>query len=76
MKYFEGTENEEIARILGDKGTLGKYLGLRKGFGKQILSQVGNYEEVYNHTMKKVGVSRGLNKIWTKGGLLYTPPMR
>ena len=76
VNSFGSTKNEEISRILGDKGELGKYLGLRKDFGKQILSQVGNYEEVYNRTMAKTGLPRGINTLWTKGGLLYVPPFR
>ena len=73
---FKNTKNGEIKRILGHEGDLGKFLGLRKDFGYQILSQVGNYEEVYNKTMAKTGLPRGLNVLWTKGGLLYVPPFR
>ena len=73
---FKSSKNGEIKRILGHEGDLGKFLGLRKDFGYQILKQVGNFEEVYNRTMAKTGLPRGLNVLWTKGGLLYVPPFR
>ena len=73
---FKSSKNGEIKRILGHEGDLGKFLGLRKDFGYQILSQVGNFEEVYKKTMAKTGLPRGLNVLWTKGGLLYVPPFR
>ncbi len=73
---FKNSKNGEIKRILGHEGNLGKFLGLRKDFGYQILSQVGNYEEIYNKTMAHTGLPRGLNELWTKGGLLYVPPFR
>ena len=76
INSFKNSKNGEIKRILGHEGNLGKFLGLRKDFGYQILSQVGNYEEIYNKTMAHTGLPRGLNELWTKGGLLYVPPFR
>ena len=73
---FKSSKNGEIKRILGYEGQLGKFLGLSKDFGYQILKQIGNYEEVYNKTVAKTGLPRGLNVLWTKGGLLYVPPFR
>ena len=76
VNSFSNTKDKEIKRILGMEGELGQYLGIRKDFGKQILSQVGNFEEIYNKTLAKVGLPRGVNQQWSKGGLLYAPPFR
>ena len=73
---FKSSKNQEILRIMGSEGKLGEFLGIRKDFGYQIIKQVGNYEEIYNRTLKKVGMKRGVNVQWTKGGLLYAPPFR
>ncbi|MGB1360797.1 MAG: amino acid ABC transporter substrate-binding protein [Alphaproteobacteria bacterium] len=73
---FKNSKNQEILRMLGHEGDLGKFLGLRKDFGYQVIKTIGNYGEVYNRTMKLTGLPRGVNQPWTKGGLLYVPPLR
>ena len=45
----------------------------------RILKQVGNYGEVFDRnvgTGSKLGISRGINRLWTKGGIQYAPPIR
>ncbi len=76
VNSFGSTKNQEISRLLGKTGELGKFLGIRKDFGYQILKQVGNYAEVYERTMALTGLPRGVNTQWTQGGLLYAPPFR
>jgi len=54
-------------------------LGLPDGWAYQIIKQVGNYEEIYNRTVgpsTPLGLARGVNDLWTAGGLLYAPPYR
>jgi general L-amino acid transport system substrate-binding protein len=54
-------------------------LDLPLDFAYQVVKQVGNYEEIYNRTLGPdtiVGLPRGVNSIWTDGGLLYAPPYR
>jgi general L-amino acid transport system substrate-binding protein len=54
-------------------------LDLPDGWVYQIIKQVGNYEEIYNRTVgpsTPLGLVRGLNDLWTAGGLLYAPPYR
>ncbi len=54
-------------------------LGLGKDWAYQIVKQVGNYGESYEANLgpaTKMGIPRGLNNLWTKGGLQYAPPVR
>ncbi len=74
-----GTENPEINRMLGTEGDLGGMLGLEADWAANIISQVGNYGEVFDSNIgaaTPIGLARGLNAQWTDGGLLYAPPFR
>ena len=54
-------------------------LGLTKDWVVRIVRQVGNYGEVFERnvgTGSKLGISRGINRLWTKGGIQYAPPVR
>jgi general L-amino acid transport system substrate-binding protein len=69
----------EIKRLLGAEGNYGEQLGLTKDWVVRIVKQVGNYGEVYDRnvgTGSRLGISRGLNRLWTKGGIQYAPPIR
>jgi general L-amino acid transport system substrate-binding protein len=69
----------EIKRLVGAEGNYGEQLGLTKDWVVRIVKQVGNYGEVYDRnvgTGSKLGISRGLNQLWTKGGIQYAPPIR
>ena len=69
----------EIRRLLGVEGNFGEQLGLTKDWVVRIVKQVGNYGEVFERnvgTGSKLGISRGLNRLWTKGGIQYAPPVR
>ena len=68
--------NPDVRRLLGVEGDLGKALGLDNGWAHAIIKQVGNYGEVWDRTIARLGIPRGLNRLWTKGGLLYAPPLR
>ena len=77
--YARGTNNPEINRILGTEGNLGRMLGLNKYWAKDIIMSQGNYGEIFEGTIGSktpIGLSRGLNAQWTRGGLLYSPPFR
>ncbi len=75
-----GTRNPEINRLLGTEELQGREaLGLSKDWAVNIISQVGNYGEVFEaHLGKKtpIGLARGLNAQWKDGGLMYSPPFR
>jgi general L-amino acid transport system substrate-binding protein len=69
----------EIRRLLGVEGNFGEQLGLTKDWVVRIVKQVGNYGESFERnvgTGSKLGISRGLNRLWTKGGIQYAPPVR
>jgi general L-amino acid transport system substrate-binding protein len=71
-----------IKRLLGvqpDVGTLASALGLEDGWVVNVISAVGNYEEIYNRSLgpdTALNLERGPNQLWTEGGLLYAPPYR
>src|SRR4249920_3087273 len=73
------SENPTIKRILGVTPGMGKALGVDEKWVYNIIKQVGNYGESFD---KHVGpesplkIDRGLNKLWTQGGLQYAPPIR
>jgi len=70
------SSNPGIQRLLGVSGELGKQLGLDNAWAANILRQVGNYGETYERNIKPLGLERGVNELWTKGGLIYAPPVR
>ena len=73
------SSNPEVLRLLGVEGKQGEQLGVGADWAYNIVTQVGNYGEVYE---RHVGIKtplmleRGLNQLWSKGGLLYAPPFR
>jgi general L-amino acid transport system substrate-binding protein len=73
------TKQPEIRRLLGLEGTYGEQLGLTRDWIVRIVRHVGNYGEVFDRNVgsaSKLGISRGLNRLWTKGGIQYAPPIR
>ncbi len=71
--------NPGVARLLGVDGTYGEQLGLGNDWAYNIISQVGNYGEVFADTVGEnspLGISRGMNALWNEGGILYAPPVR
>jgi len=69
----------EIKRLVGAEGNFGEQIGLTKDWIVRIVKHVGNYGESFERnvgTGSKLGISRGLNRLWTKGGIQYAPPVR
>jgi general L-amino acid transport system substrate-binding protein len=73
---FASSTNPDVRRLLGMDGDLGKSLGLDPKWAYNIIKQVGNEEEVWDRDIAPLGVPRGINGLWNKGGLEYAPPMR
>lgn len=77
-KHFK-SKDLNIRKFVGSTKGNGKALGLSRRWSYNIIKQVGNYGEIFS---KNVGVKsslkikRGLNNLWTKGGLMYAPPMK
>lgn len=65
-----------IRRFLGLEGDLGAKLGLSNDFMVRIVRQVGNYGEIFARHLQPLDLARGLNGLWTEGGLLIAPPFR
>lgn len=71
--------NPEIRRLLGVEGNFGEQLGLTKDTFYKVIKQVGNYGESFERNVgsgSPLKIDRGLNKLWTKGGIMYAPPVR
>jgi len=76
---MKNSNNPEIKRLLGTDGDFGSSLGLSKSWAYDVVKAVGNYGEIYErHIGPKtaIGLDRGVNQLWTKGGILYAPPFR
>ncbi len=68
--------NPDIQRFLGKSGDLGQQLGLDNKWAYNIVKLVGNYGESYERNIAPIGLERGINNLWTKGGIMYAPPVR
>ena len=69
----------EVKRLLGSEGSYGEMLGLPKDWAVNAIKVNGNYGEIFEKYIGEstsIGLSRGLNQLWTKGGILYAPPFR
>ena len=73
------SENPSIKRILGVTPGMGKALGVDEKWVYAIVKQVGNYGEAFDRNLgmgSPLKIDRGMNKLWTEGGLQYAPPIR
>jgi len=69
----------DVKRLVGTEGSFGEQLGLSKDWVARITRLVGNYAEVYDRNVgakSRLKIPRGLNALWTNGGILYAPPVR
>ena len=73
------SSNPGIQRFLGVTPGMGKALGLDEKWAYNIIKQVGNYGEIYDRNVgpnTQLGLDRGLNDLWTNGGIMYAAPFR
>ena len=68
--------NDEISRLLGGEGELQTAMGIPTSAFFDVISQVGNYAEVFDRHLRPLGLERGLNAQWKDGGILYAAPIR
>jgi general L-amino acid transport system substrate-binding protein len=76
---MKASEDADVQRMLGAKEDLGATLGLDKEWAYRVIKQVGNYGEVYDRNVGKgsaLKMDRGVNDLWTKGGLMYAMPFK
>ena len=69
----------EVRRLLGVEGDMGAMMGVDNAWAKNAILAVGNYGEVFDRNIGEstpIGLARGLNELWSKGGLQYAPPFR
>lgn len=79
VDQMKGSDNPGIKRLLGTEGDLGGQLGLSSDWAYNIIKKVGNYSEIYERNVgpnTPLKLERGVNALWTKGGILYAPPLR
>lgn len=73
------SDDANISRLIGTKGELGAGMGLDNDWAYRVIKQVGNYGEVFDRNVGKTSslkLERGINDLWTRGGLLYAPPFK
>ena len=73
------SEKPDVRRLVGTEGDYGERLGLTKDWAARVVRLVGNYGEVYERNVgvgSALGIPRGINQLWSKGGILYAPPIR
>jgi general L-amino acid transport system substrate-binding protein len=73
---FKNTTVPDIRRLLGMESNLGRALGLDDAWAANINRQVGNYGELWARDITPIGLERGRNALWTKGGLQFAPQSR
>ncbi|BAS00154.1 amino acid ABC transporter substrate-binding protein [Blastochloris viridis] len=68
-----------VRRLVGAEGGLGKVLGLDDAWALRAVKAAGNYGEIYERNVglkSRLGIPRGLNQLWSMGGILYAPPLQ
>lgn len=79
VDQMKSSDNPEVRRLLGVDGSFGESIGLTNDWAYNIIKHVGNYGEVFNRHVgpdTPLGISRGLNALWSQDGILYAPPIR
>jgi general L-amino acid transport system substrate-binding protein len=73
------SDNPDVKRLLGSEGNQGEALGLTADWAVRIIKHVGNYGESFERNVgqgSQLKIGRGLNALWSKGGLQFAPPVR
>jgi general L-amino acid transport system substrate-binding protein len=73
------SKSPAVRRFLGVEGTLGADMGLDNDWAARAIKAVGNYGQIFDRNLgqgSKLGIERGVNALWSKGGLLYVPGVR
>jgi general L-amino acid transport system substrate-binding protein len=73
------SKKPDVMRLVGTEGAYGEQLGLTRDWAARIIRRVGNYGEIYERNVggeSKLKIPRGLNQLWSAGGIQYAPPIR
>jgi general L-amino acid transport system substrate-binding protein len=76
---FKTSDDPEIKRMLGVTDTMGPDTGLPQDWAYKAIKAAGNYGEIFDRNLgpkTPLKLERGLNELWSKGGILYVPPIR
>ena len=76
---MKSSQDPVVMRILGTSEDTGKLLGLDKDWMARAIKTTGNYGEIFERNVgpkSPLGIPRGLNNLWNKGGIMYAPPVR
>ncbi|MEM8797080.1 MAG: amino acid ABC transporter substrate-binding protein [Pseudomonadota bacterium] len=79
VDQMKSSENPAIKRLLGVEGNFGEEMGIPNDWAANVVKQVGNYGESFDATVgpdTPLAISRGVNALWSKGGILYAAPIR
>lgn len=79
VEEMRASRDPAVRRLLGTEGRAGANLGLDAGWASRIVGAVGNYGELFERHLGRdspLGIDRGLNRLWSEGGLHYAPPIR
>jgi general L-amino acid transport system substrate-binding protein len=73
------SKKPDVMRLVGTEGAYGEEMDLTKDWAARIIRHVGNYGEIYDRNVgegSKLKIPRGLNQLWSAGGIQYAPPIR
>jgi general L-amino acid transport system substrate-binding protein len=73
------SDKPDVRRLVGNEGAYGEQIGLTKDWAARIVRHVGNYGEVFERNVgvgSRLGIPRGINQLWSVGGIQYAPPIR
>ena len=75
----KSSSDPAVGRLLGTSEDTGKLLGLDKDWAYRAIKATGNYGEIFERNVgpkSALGLPRGVNNLWSKGGIMYAPPVR
>jgi general L-amino acid transport system substrate-binding protein len=76
---MKSSNNEDVKRLLGVEDKFGESVGLGNDWAYNVIKTMGNYGEIFDRNIgagSKLQIARGLNALWSKGGIQYAPPIR
>ena len=79
LSFPFASDNPNIRRLLGLEANGADKLGVGADFCAKIIKHVGNYGEAYDRNVGKdspLNIERGLNRLWSQGGIMFAPPLR
>jgi general L-amino acid transport system substrate-binding protein len=79
VSQMAARDDAETARLLGLSPGNGAALGLDEAWARHVIAEVGNYGEVFERNLgmaTPIALERGLNALWSRGGLLFAPPLK